>query len=172
MKALTVHQPWASLIVTGAKPYEFRGWRAPHSLIGQRIVIHASAREVFRAEACSIYQAIRARHSDAEMALATARTCLKARAALPILRRAWMPYQDHLPIAAGIGTAILGEPRPAAEIAEEFGVPYVNDSDRKEHALFGWPMLEVEEWASPVPMRGAQGFWNWPTPAQLLGEAA
>lgn len=26
MKALTVWQPWASLIIMGAKPYEFRKW--------------------------------------------------------------------------------------------------------------------------------------------------
>lgn len=38
MKALTIWQPWASLIISGAKPYEFRGWRIPESLIGQRIV--------------------------------------------------------------------------------------------------------------------------------------
>lgn len=46
MKALTVWQPWASLIIVGAKPYEFRGWRFPQSLLGQRIVIHAAARKI------------------------------------------------------------------------------------------------------------------------------
>jgi len=28
MKALTIWQPWASLIMAGYKPYEFRGWPA------------------------------------------------------------------------------------------------------------------------------------------------
>jgi hypothetical protein len=26
MKALTIYQPWASLVMIGAKPYEFRRW--------------------------------------------------------------------------------------------------------------------------------------------------
>lgn len=51
MKALTIWQPWASLIVAGAKPFEFRGWSMPRSMIGQRIVIHAAARKVNRVEA-------------------------------------------------------------------------------------------------------------------------
>lgn len=172
MKALTVYQPWASLIVTGAKPYEFRKWSAPRSIIGQRIVIHAASRDVVRNEACGIFHAIRARHSDAESALATAQTCLVPRKALPILRRAWSPHQAPLPLSAGIGTAVLGEPRPAAEIAAEFGVEHVNDSDRDGEALFGWPMLDVELWDAPIPARGNQGFWNWPTPADVLGEGA
>lgn len=39
--AITLHQPFASLIAVGAKPYETRSWRAPASLIGQRVAIHA-----------------------------------------------------------------------------------------------------------------------------------
>ena len=49
MKALTIWQPWASLVMIGAKPYEFRRWdyrdRSP-ALEGQRIVIHAGARPI------------------------------------------------------------------------------------------------------------------------------
>ena len=44
MKALTLWQPWASL-VEGCKPFEFRSWRAPRHIIGERIVIHAGARK-------------------------------------------------------------------------------------------------------------------------------
>ena len=29
MRALTIWQPWASLIIIGAKPFEWRRWRAP-----------------------------------------------------------------------------------------------------------------------------------------------
>ena len=48
MKALTIWQPWASLIMAGAKPWEWRGWAPPRSLVGQRIAIHAGARKVGR----------------------------------------------------------------------------------------------------------------------------
>ena len=40
MLALTVRQPWASLITTGLKPVENRKW-SRLSIIGQRIAIHA-----------------------------------------------------------------------------------------------------------------------------------
>jgi hypothetical protein len=99
-------------------------------------------------------------------------TCLDPEKALPILGRAWSPGEEGpLPMSAGLGTAIIGEPRAGSDIAEEFGVPRANDSDRDEHANWGWPMLEVERWAEPVPARGKQGFWNWPTPAELFGGA-
>jgi len=43
MKALTLWQPWASLIVMGQKRFETRSWKRD-SLIGVRIAIHAAQR--------------------------------------------------------------------------------------------------------------------------------
>lgn len=166
MKALTIYQPWASLVMVGAKPFEFRGWsprvRGPSyaALIGQRIVIHASARKIERIEVVAIKRALES--GDADW---IAETCLHADKAMPILEEALkMTNNIGLPFGCGLGTAILGEPRNGLDIAEEFGLPRVNDSDRNDHANFGWPMLDVEVWDEPVPMRGFQGFWNWPTP--------
>ena len=169
MKALTIWQPWASLIVAGAKPYEFRGWRAPRSLIGQRIVIHAAARKIDREEACALWTVLMDRNDDEHSRTAAAESCLIPDLALPILERAFVDGREPLPMAAGIGTAIIGEPRLGTEIAEEFGIPRANDSDRDEHANWGWPMLEIEAWPEPIPMRGAQGFWNWPQPSEIIG---
>jgi len=167
MKAFTVWQPWASLIIAGAKPYEFRGWRAPRSLIGQRIVIHAAARKIDFEELTVLFNVLALRDKSAQIARAAAETCLFPTLAIPVLNRA---LGRELPMAAGIGTAVLGEPRLGTKIAEEFGVPRANDSDRDEHANWGWPMLDFEPWPEPIPMRGAQGFWNWPTPEQFAGE--
>ena len=44
MKALTLHQPWASLIADGRKAIETRSWPPPRGLIGDRIAIHAGKR--------------------------------------------------------------------------------------------------------------------------------
>ena len=41
MKAITLHQPWASLIADGRKTIETRSWVPPKRMIGQRIAIHA-----------------------------------------------------------------------------------------------------------------------------------
>ena len=43
MKALTIKQPWASLIVHGIKDIENRTWPCPKKYIGQRVLIHSSA---------------------------------------------------------------------------------------------------------------------------------
>lgn len=168
MKALTIWQPWASLIISGAKPYEFRGWRPPASIIGQRIVIHAAARKIDAVEASALYHILANHEASDDLRLAAAETCLHRDLALPILGRAWMPYREKLPMSAGLGTAIIGEPRLGTDIAEEFGVPRANDSDRDQHANWGWPMLDIEAWPEPIPMRGAQGLWNWPTPEEMI----
>jgi len=41
MKAITLHQPWASLICDRHKSSETRSWAPTRSLIGQTIAIHA-----------------------------------------------------------------------------------------------------------------------------------
>ena len=41
VKALTIRQPWATLIALGVKTIETRSWRAPQALIGQTLAIHA-----------------------------------------------------------------------------------------------------------------------------------
>jgi activating signal cointegrator 1 len=44
MRALTIRQPWAQLVVMGTKVIETRSWKAPDALVGQRIAIHAGAK--------------------------------------------------------------------------------------------------------------------------------
>jgi hypothetical protein len=42
LPVLSLWQPWATLIIVGVKTIETRSWRAPKSIIGQRIAIHAT----------------------------------------------------------------------------------------------------------------------------------
>jgi hypothetical protein len=42
MKAISLHQPWASLVACGTKTIETRSWPAHKSVIGERIAIHAA----------------------------------------------------------------------------------------------------------------------------------
>jgi hypothetical protein len=46
LSAVTLHQPWASLILAGAKRFETRGWAPPKALIGRRIAVHAGLKLV------------------------------------------------------------------------------------------------------------------------------
>lgn len=166
MKALTIWQPWASLIIAGAKPYEFRGWRPPASIIGQRIVIHAATKRMDRVDALGLLNTLMERDYDEVGRLFAAETCLIPEKAIPLLNEV-LAFDP--PYSAGLGTAVIGEPRLGTHIAEEFGVPRANDSDRDQHANWGWPMLEIEPWSDPIPMRGRQGLWTWPDPAEFIG---
>lgn len=157
MKAFTFWQPWATLVVAGCKPWEFRSWRPPASIIGQRIVIHAGARKVSQSE---VDQLIRLLAAGGRYAAATALQ--------PIDRAIAVLRAGDFPLAAGLGTATVGEPRSGSEIGADLGLLKVNDSDRDYHTNWGWPMLDVEQWFEPLPMRGRQGLWNWPTPEGLL----
>jgi len=155
MKALTIWQPWASLIIAGAKPFEFRGYRAPRAIIGQRIVIHAGKMSVARDEVSDMIGLFDL-YPDAQE---TKEMCLHRDLAVPVLEDF---LAGNLPMAAGIGTAVVGEPRSGLDIAADFGVARANDSSRDEHANWGWPMLEIEAWTDPVAARGMQGLWPWP----------
>lgn len=148
MRALTIYQPWASLIMAGAKPYEFRKRPAPRSLIGKRIVIHASARPMDRGEVADLMNRIGTSEDG---------TGLDPAKALDLLDRVWKDM-SILPLAAGLGTAVLGESKPATELYPD------TDSDRIDHHKWGWPMLDIKHFEPIVPARGMQGFWNWPFP--------
>lgn len=41
MKAISIRQPWASLIAHGIKDIENRTWKCPQKYIGQRVLIHS-----------------------------------------------------------------------------------------------------------------------------------
>jgi hypothetical protein len=48
IQAITLWQPWASLIARGLKRYETRSWAPPASLIGKRLAIHAGTHRTAR----------------------------------------------------------------------------------------------------------------------------
>jgi hypothetical protein len=148
MKGLTIWQPWASLIMIGAKPVEFRGWdyreRYPN-LVDARIVIHAAAREIKPAE---VFDLIKRCETDD--------TSLIPEIALPLLRRIFdaRKCRGVVNLSAALGTAVLRKPR---DVDGLFKKP---DSDRLQHHMFGWPLTDIAPFAEPIPMNGAQGFWN------------
>ena len=159
MKALTIWQPWASLIMAGVKPYEFRSWAAPRSLVGQRIAIHAGARPMRAAEIHELLEHLGLPRTARGTGLAVA-------ASIPILERAWR-RPELFPLKHVLGTALLGQPRRACEIYPD---DFSSDSDRLEHSNWAWPLTAIEHLEPPVPARGAQGLWDWHS-SLLPGEA-
>ena len=146
MKALTVFQPWASLIAKGWKKYEFRIWEAkPASLYGQRIAIHAAARPVKAGEVHDILKRVHEEHSLLDPACA------------PFLQETML---RAYPRSCFVGIATLGTPLPPEALAA-----MCNDSDRAEHYRWAWPLENATE-VPHVPCRGYQRFWTVPAWAE------
>lgn len=151
MRALTIWQPWASLIMVLAKPFEFRPksylayGNAPK--IGERIVIHAGVRPVKPAEVEDLLKRL---GQPGDM------TGLNVVLARQLLERVRNAHKYRLlPLGAALGTVKLGKPRNAGAI---FSGLVPEDSDRGEFN-WAWPMEDVKPFAAPIPMRGQQGFW-------------
>jgi len=156
-KALTIWQPWASLVIGGAKPHEFRRWNfadKPHlaRLIGQRIVIHAGVRPPKLGEIDDILARIDAGESELDVAL-TRPFLIQLR---PCVQRKHVKHVAmQTPLGAALGTVTLGEPKNVVDLFADA------DSDRLDHHMYGWPMIDPRPFPRPIPAAGAQGFWNW-----------
>lgn len=164
MKALTVWQPWASLIAVGAKPYEFRSWKPPAWLVGKQLAIHAGARPVRIAEVEDLLR----RLDDKEDS-----PCLVADLTRPLLDRVLAglktksaplldePDPFRLPLSSIVCAVTCGEGKRGDLCAAEFGASAGNDSDREGTFNWGWPMRDVVPLLPPHEVRGAQGLWDW-----------
>jgi len=150
--AITIWQPWATLIAEGAKVFEFRSWPAPARLHGRRIAIHAGARPVRGGELRELVEKLRSP--------AAAETGLRVGPALQVLNKV-MSGEANLPLSSVLCLATLGKPIRNAELAAQLGISWSNDSDRMEHSNWGWPLSDIERLAPFVPARGAQGWWEW-----------
>jgi hypothetical protein len=154
MKALTIWQPWATLIIVGAKPYEFRRWdyaaRFP-SIVDKRIAIHAAARPMEVQELRDLYQRV----IEGESALDPVATITMIRR-LEGKPKASLKFA--LPLACVLGTAVIGRPVRAFDLFKD----KVADSSRLDQHMWAWPLTEIAQLDEPVPMRGAQGFWEFP----------
>lgn len=153
MYALTIWQPWATLIAEGCKPFEFRGWPLPKRLEGQRIAIHAGSRPARRGEIAELIVKLSG-EDRRQTGLVKWGRCMD-------LLEMWHTSPGMLPLASVLCTAIIGAPIRNEQLAERLGIEWMNDSDRDEHSNWGWPLTEIEPVVPMAPARGAQGFWHW-----------
>lgn len=152
LRALTVYQPWATLIVNGAKPFEFRSWKLPDTMIGKRVVIHAAQKKLDCNEAREILGRLKAGGD------CTARTCLEADIAIPLIEQMILDSaRGALTMGVGLGTATFGECASPRTVAAHFGYQAgIHDTN------YGWRLDDIEKWTDPIYQRGYQGIWNWP----------
>ena len=136
MKAITLHQPWASLIAVGAKKIETRSWRPPDDLIGQTIAIHAGKKIVNFGSGSSFNRAV-TEHLGAE----------------------WL---REIPRGAMLCTATLADAEQMNFLNRE-SWPEGHELLFGEYGIsrWMWRLENIAVFDPPVPARGHQQFWNW-----------
>lgn len=162
MKVITLWQPWASLIMIGAKPFEFRSWSYIKRGVGVKpndtIGIHAGARPIRLAEIEDLLERI-----DDPICS----TGLDADKARQLLQRIAKAHKGRgvVEMSALLGTVRIGMPQLSVEAMPAWRGE-IGDSDRLEHCKWAWPMLDVKPLPAPIAMKGWQGFFNCPVPIQ------
>lgn len=144
MKAITLTQPWATLVAVGAKRFETRSWNTNY--VGP-LAIHAAkgypkwARELVNEN--------------------------------PFIGRALAPfgyYSHNLPTGVVVATCFLNSTIPtlAAPIAFGLSDEEISFGDYGPDR-WAWELRDARR-IIEVPARGALGLWNW-EPAPAGGEA-
>lgn len=160
MKAVTIWQPWASLIACGAKKYETRGW--PTKYRGP-IAIHAALKKPPApwpelGEVLDQYAEKMGRLDELPRGAIIATAEL-----VNVWRIVHHPGTDvdeakNIPIGA--------ESLTLDKHAPDFGDFFVPTA--QEMALgdwtpgrYAWELANVKILPVPIPIKGKQGLWNW-----------
>jgi hypothetical protein len=165
MKALTLTQPWASLIAVGAKRIETRGW--PTNYRGP-LAIHAGKG----------LGPVRGKRGYEELcAQEPFKTVLTGYMERLIARRVPIPQlANAIPFGAIVAVCDLVACRPTAGRRGEQGTgpkyaDWVHELSNQERAFgdytpgrYGWVLDNVRALPEPIPARGALLLWEWTPP--------
>lgn len=129
---ITLWQPYASLIFSGHKAFETRGFRYPAKLEGQRLAIHAAKRPLAQ---CGV-------------SLGLDRLCRQV-------------FGDRYAVSLPRG-ALLGSGRLEGCFSTDDLRPFINEHDDLtgdfRPGRFAWLLQDVTALPEPRPMNGKQGW--------------
>jgi hypothetical protein len=141
VKALSLTQPWASLVAIGAKHIETRSW--PTSYRGQ-VAIHAS--KSFPTDCrdlCYLF-------GCPEIAMALEASSLTEKT---------LPLGAIVAVANLTGCDRITSTNPPQEPERTFG-DYTP-------GRYAWRLDNIQPLRTPVPAKGALGLWEWPLPPEF-----
>ena len=151
MYAITLHQPWATLIALGIKTVETRSWPAPERLLGRIIAVHAGRRLVRRPGEC-IERELRARLGEDWIRAMPAGAVLATGTLAGMARVEYVdPMTGHAvhDIDTEMGCAV----RTGRTLIDPWG-----DFNA---GRWLWFLDDMEALPEPVPAVGRQSFWRW-----------
>lgn len=138
MKALSLWQPWATLIAIGAKQFETRSWKTDYR---GPLVIHASKRWTVDERGICISQPF-------------------AR----VLRAGGYTQLSQIPLGAALCIVDLVDVLPTEKVRSDSYRLYrlVDELSFGNYAdgRYAWKLANVRRFTSPLPMRGAQGLFD------------
>ena len=145
MKAITLHEPHASLIIHGFKRYETRTWKPYAALVGKRIAIHASKS---KKELKNLI-----RYKDPRQCTGLIKTPFTE--AMDFFTGVPWPDLYDWPLGCVLGTAVIYRVWKADGLINPG--PYGDfSSDR-----YAWELTDVIKFPKPIKAVGRQGLWNW-----------
>ncbi len=146
MKALSLMQPWASLIVTGAKKIETRSWATKYRGL---LAIHASKKwNPDQASKLSIWQ------FQGGLAPLVGKP-------LDLTGSSWSGVMDYdLPRGAILATCELVDCIPTDDLTQK---QIGTDAPFGDFSLgrYAWILENVKPLEVPVPAKGALSLWDW-----------
>lgn len=132
-KAITIWQPYASLIVMGVKEFETRTWTTKHTGL---LVIHAAKRQM-KGRELKLHQWLMQ--------------------TLPVEQQIQL---RNLPFGAAVGTVEVVECKHQNNYRGFISETERRVGDWST-ADYAWKLAKPYKFNSPIYAKGSQGLWNW-----------
>lgn len=140
MYALTLWEPWATLIMLRVKHFETRPWALPARLEGKRLAIHAAK----RTPPHEYEQAMKNQH---------------------ICEALWADiHQIGMRPGCILGTVTIGKCFHTEDIRTKLSEAELAFGDYSD-GRYAFEVYDVMRFTDPTPARGYQKFWNWEEPS-------
>lgn len=134
MKAITIHQPYASFVIAGTKHYETR---SRNTRIRGKVAIHAGAKEP--------YQVLKNLPPDMR------KKVIDLQRELDLLEP---------PLGAIIGTVEIVDCVQVEALWDQLTSEEISIGDYSA-GRFAYVLQNPVMFVDPIPARGAQGWWTW-----------
>lgn len=144
MKAITIHQPWASMIAKGYKKFETRSWKTNYR---GPIAIHAG--KTFNKHAFQYFMDYYSEADSMNENLPTG-----AVIAIADLVECWQVQWND-------GRLIMVTLDGRRKMFDELVGDREGDFGNFSVGRYAWELANVKMLPEPIPAKGQQGLWNW-----------